>query len=116
MAFLGDAVYEKLMREHILLCGNTPVAKLHNACTKRVCAEYQAKAAQLVIPILTEDELAVFRRGKNATGINPPKHSTILEYRMATALECLFGWLELQGLSSRRNELFEIIWEMGEDD
>ena len=108
---MGDAVYERIVREKILLCANTAVNKLHNQSVKYVCCEFQAKAFDKIKDFLSEDEMAIFKRGKNATGVNPPKHSTILEYRMATALECLFGWLELMGEFERQKQIFDLIWE-----
>lgn len=113
LAFLGDAVYERLVRERILLSGNVPVAKLHNSAVGRVCCEYQAKAYHFIKELLNEDEYAILKRGRNATGVTAPRHSTIAEYHAATGLECLFGWLQLQGLYDRQKELFDLIWDMG---
>ena len=112
LAFLGDVIYEKLVREYIILKGNMPVAKLHNLSVKKVCAEYQAKGVELIKDKLDEEELDVLRRGRNASGITAPKHSTVAEYRMATSLECLFGYLHLAGRDDRVEELFDVIWNM----
>ncbi len=114
LAFLGDVIYEKLVREYIILKGNMPVAKLHNLSVKKVCAEYQAKGVELIRDMLTEEEQDVLRRGRNATGITAPKHSTVAEYRTATSLECLFGYLHLAGQEKRIEELFDVIWNMEE--
>ncbi len=114
LAFLGDVIYEKLVREYILLVGNMPVSKLHSLSVKRVCAEYQARGVEVIKPLLDEEELDVLRRGRNASGITAPKHSTVAEYRLATALECLFGYLHLAGRDERVEELFDIIWKMDE--
>lgn len=114
LAFLGDAVYEKLVRERLVLMGNMPVSKLHRMSVERVCAEYQARAAELIKPLLSEEEQDVLRRGRNASGISVPKHSTVAEYRAATSLECLFGYLHLCGRDDRAEELFEIAWNMEE--
>ena len=108
LAFLGDVIYEKLVREYIILKGNMPVAKLHNLSVKKVCAEYQAKGVELIRDMLTEEEQDVLRRGRNATGITAPKHSTV------TSLECLFGYLHLAGQEKRIEELFDVIWNMEE--
>ena len=110
LAFLGDAVYGQLVRERLLLAANRPVGQLHQLATKRVRASYQAKAVEIVIPFLNEEEQAVLKRGRNATGTTVPKHSSAVEYRHATALESLFGYLHLKGEIERINQLFEIIW------
>lgn len=112
LAFLGDVIYEKLVREYIILMGNMPASKLHSLSVKKVCAEYQAKGVERIRDMLDGEELDVLRRGRNATGINPPKHSTVMEYRTATALECLFGYLHLAGRTERIEQLFDVIWKM----
>lgn len=116
LAFLGDVIYEKLVREYIVLMGNMPVSKLHTLSVKKVCAEYQARGVELVKEKLTEEELDVLRRGRNASGVTAPKHSTVAEYRAATALECLFGYLHLKGCDDRVEELFDLIWKMDENE
>ena len=110
LAFLGDAVYEQLVREKIVLTANMPVKKLHKEAVERVRAAYQSKAVDVIMPHLTEEEEAVFKRGRNATGNTVPKSSNPVEYRRATALETLFGYLHLTGNSERIVELFDIIW------
>ena len=110
LAFLGDAVYEQLVREKIVLTANMPVKKLHKEAVERVRAAYQSRAVDVIMPHLTEEEEAVFKRGRNATGNTVPKSSNPVEYRRATALETLFGYLHLTGNSERIVELFDIIW------
>lgn len=109
LAFLGDSVYDTLIREYLLLMANMPVAKLHSAKIKLVCAEFQSKAYELISEKLTEHELAVLKRGRNATGNTVPKHADAAEYRRATALECLFGYLYITGENERIRELFDFI-------
>ncbi|MBR5681753.1 MAG: ribonuclease III [Ruminococcus sp.] len=109
LAFLGDSVYDTLIREYLLLRANMPVAKLHSAKIKLVCAEFQSKAYDIVSEKLTEHELAVLKRGRNATGNTVPKHADAAEYRRATALECLFGYLYITGENERIRELFGFI-------
>ena len=109
LAFLGDSVYDTLVREYLLRRANMPVAKLHSAKIKLVCAEFQSKAYDILAEVLTEHELAVLKRGRKATGNTVPKHADAVEYRRATAVECLFGYLYLTGGSERVSELFEII-------
>lgn len=109
LAFLGDSVYDTLVREYLLKRANMPAAKLHSMKIKLVCAEFQSKAYSTITDALTEKELTVLKRGRNATGNNVPKHAEAAEYRRATALECLFGYLRLTGQSERIKELFELI-------
>jgi ribonuclease-3 family protein len=109
LAFLGDSVYDTLIREYLLLMANMPVAKLHSAKIKLVCAEFQSKAYDIISENLTEHELAVLKRGRNATGNTVPKHADAAEYRRATALECLFGYLYITGENERIRELFGFI-------
>ena len=109
LAFLGDSVYDTYIREYLLRQANMPVAKLHSAKIRLVCAEFQSMAYEFVADKLTEQELAVLKRGRNATGNTVPKHADAAEYRRATALECLFGYLYLTGRNERIRELFELI-------
>ncbi len=114
LAFLGDSVYEQLVREKILLAANMPANKLHKLAVSRVCAEYQSECVLMLEEqqVLTESEKEVFKRGRN-TKVNAPKHSTIAEYRNATGLECLFGFLYLTAQHERIEVLFELCWEHG---
>lgn len=109
LAFLGDAVYEKLVREMIVTRANMPAAKLHNEAVKYVCCEYQSEAVERIFDRLSDEEQAVYKRGRNSDGISPPKHSSAQDYRRATGLECLFGYLELTGETERIREIFEMI-------
>lgn len=109
LAFLGDSVYDMLVREYLLRKANMPVAKLHSAKIKLVCAEFQSNAYETLAQALDEHELAVLKRGRNATGNTVPKHAEAAQYRRATAVECLFGYLQLTGRTERITELFELI-------
>lgn len=109
LAFLGDSVYDMLVREYLLRKANMPVAKLHSAKIKLVCAEFQSDAYDTLAEALDERELAVLKRGRNATGNTVPKHAEAAQYRRATAVECLFGHLQLTGRTDRINELFKLI-------
>lgn len=111
LAFLGDSVYEQLVRERLVVFANMPAGKLHNLSVKYVCCEFQSQACEIIEPHLSEEERDIMRRGRNASGIAPPKHSGVTEYRRATALECLFGYLHLLGRRERIEELFKKIWE-----
>lgn len=114
LAFLGDSVYEVLVRKEILLLANLPVSKLHSLKISRVCAAYQAAALEKIMSVLDDKEISIVKRGRNATGNTVPKHASAAEYRKATALECLFGYLYLLGRQDRIDELFRIIWGMEE--
>ena len=111
LAFLGDDVYEILVRERIVHRANMPVNKLHLQAVEQVRASYQSKAYAVVEPVLTEEELAALKRGRNISSIKPPKNGTMQDYRRATGLECLFGYLYLKGEIQRINELFFMIEE-----
>ena len=89
-----------------------PVRKLHALTIEKVRAEFQASAIMKLIEEgqLSEKEQEVFRNGRNACGVSAPKHSTVGEYRAATGLECLFGYLHLAGNDERCRELLELIW------
>lgn len=115
LAFLGDAVYEQLVREKLLLRANMPAGKLHKLAVKYVCCEFQSAAVERLFDSLTEDEQAIYKRGRNADGITAPKHSSVAEYRRATGLECLFGYLSLMGEDARVREIFEMVWGTGEE-
>ncbi len=106
LAFVGDGVYSLLVREHLLGQANRPVGELHRLAVERVRAEAQAAAARRLADHLTEEEQAVFKRGRNA-------HSTRTgaDYHQATGLESLFGYLYLAGRSKRVQELFSLCLE-----
>ncbi|MBQ6052173.1 MAG: ribonuclease III [Clostridia bacterium] len=108
LAYLGDAVYELLVREKLLLEGNRPNGALHEKATGYVSSKGQSEAFLKIEPYLTEDELAVYRRGRNAHSV-PNKNNDYDEYRRATGLEAVFGYLRLCGEVGRINELFSII-------
>ena len=116
LAFLGDSVYDTLVRDRLLRGANLPAAKLHSAKVKLVCAEYQSSVYDRIAQALDERELAVLKRGRNATGGTAPKHAEIIAYRRATAVECLFGYLYLLGRNERIAEIFEIAMEGGPEE
>lgn len=114
LAFLGDAVYEQLVRERLILVANMPVRRLHTLTVGYVRAAYQSRASELIEPLLTEEEGDIFRRGRNCNNSTVPKNCDVVEYRRATALEALFGYLYLTGQKERVAQLFESIWAMGQ--
>ena len=105
LAFLGDAVYELEIRRFICAGGSVPSGVLHKKTVHYVCASYQAKAYDLLESFLTEGEMAVMKRGRNANGASVPKSSSPQEYRKATGVESLFGYLYLKGEEERINEI-----------
>ena len=111
LAHLGDGVYELMVRSWLCLHGKATNAGLHKAAVKYVSAPAQAKLAHAILPILTEEEQAVYRRGRNSHTAAIPKGASVGEYHAATALETLFGWLYLQGKTERLNELFDLMME-----
>ena len=111
LAHMGDGVFELLVRSWLCLHGKATSAGLHRATVARVAAPAQARQMERMLPLLTEEELAIYRRGRNAHVHAVPKHATAGEYAKATGLECLFGALFLTGQTARINELFESTME-----
>ena len=109
LAHVGDAVYELLYRSKLCTDGHTAVAEMHRMTVAFVRAEAQAEAAAKLLPVLTQDETSVFKRGRNAKVNSVPHNADIGQYHAATGLEALFGWLYLLGRTERINELFKII-------
>lgn len=109
LAFLGDSVYDTFVREYLLKKANMPAAKLHSAKVRLVCAEFQSEVYEIFLDKLTEHELSVMKRGRNATGNTVPKHADAAQYRRATAVECVFGYLYITGQLERLDELFELV-------
>jgi len=106
LAFLGDTVFDLLVREELLREANRPPGKLHLAAKEQVNCRAQAQLYEKLLPLLTEKEADILRRGKNAKpGHTPPRQSRE-DYAKATAVEALFGWLWLQGDFIRAKELF----------
>ena len=115
LAFIGDGVYELLAREHLLSQGNAPVGKLHERTVELVSAGAQAAAYERIAGLLTREEEAVYRRGRNANSTRCPRHTDPAVYRRATGVEALFGWLYLTGQTARVGELFTAVLASRED-
>ena len=111
LAFVGDGVFELFVRERLVCQANCPVNTLHKNAVAQVCCGAQAQAAQKLIPLFTEEEEAVFRRGRNAKVSHVPKNSSPADYHAATALETLFGYLYLKGELTRLRQFFALICE-----
>ena len=114
LAHLGDAVYELLVRSWLCVQGRATSKGLHRAAVTYVKAPAQAAAMERILPLLTEEELGVHRRARNARVHTIPQNASRGEYMQATALEALFGYLYLKGEKERINRLFAAIME--EDD
>ena len=112
LAHLGDAVYELLARTWLCAHGKDTGKGLHRATIELVRAESQARRAEAILPMLTEEEQAVFRRGRNAQVHSIPAHASRAQYGTATAVEALLGWLYLKGRKDRANELFCAMMDM----
>ena len=108
---MGDCVYEILCRAYLCAHGGKKVDRLHQETIRMVKATAQAKFADQMLPLLTEEELAYYRRGKNSHVHAVPKSCTPAEYAKATGLEALFGALYLAGETDRINELFKLVME-----
>lgn len=110
LAFMGDAVYEQLVREYIIRQMSTlQPSKLHKKSVELVNASAQAKAVARIITLLSTEEQDLIRRGRNANSSHIPKNANPLDYRHATGLEALFGYLFLCGEHKRIIEIFELI-------
>ena len=112
LAHLGDAVYELLVRTYLCAHGKATGKGLHRATVELVRAPAQAEAAEKILAMLTEEEQAVFRRGRNANVHSIPQNASRAQYQQATALEALMGWLYLRGQKDRIEALFSVM--MGE--
>lgn len=111
LAHMGDAVYELLVRTWLCAHGKATGKGLHRATVALVCAPKQAELAQRILTLLTEEEQAVFRRGRNANVHSIPAHASRAQYQQATALEALLGWLHLSGRHDRVEQLFAVMME-----
>ena len=112
LAYIGDSVYEVFTRKKVLEENpNLPAHKLHKENVKYVKAEAQSNAMAKIEPILTESELAIYKRGRNAKSGTVPKNADLTDYRRATGFEALIGFLELSGQNERLLEIMEIAFD-----
>ena len=111
LAHMGDAVFEILVRTWLCAHGKATGKGLHQATIRLVCAESQAEKAERILPLLTEEEMAVFKRGRNTQVHTVPGHASRAQYGEATALEALLGWLWLRGQKDRIGQLFDNMME-----
>ena len=109
LAFIGDGVYDLLVREALVNRANRPAGELNRQKVAMVNCKAQAQFSELLMPMLSEKELAVYKRGRNAAPKCTPKNGSVADYHSATGLECLFGYLHLNGEGARIEELFALI-------
>ena len=110
LAFVGDGVYEMLAREEVVFRHTSLSAKkLHILTVELVRATAQCRGCEAIKDELTEEEMNIFKRGRNANGVTAPKSTSAAEYRVATGVEALFGWLYLSGQGERIRQLFQMI-------
>lgn len=109
LAYIGDTVFDLYVRSQLVLTTGLTAHGLHLAAAKRVCASAQAEAYRRIEGVLTDDEAAVYRRGRNGHMGTIPKNASIADYRSATGLEAVVGWLYLKGDDARLNELMRLI-------
>ncbi len=110
LAYYGDSVLELFVRERLVRCGLSTAAHLNKAARDYVTAPRQAEAMERLTPHLSEEELAIYRRGRNNVHANVPKSATVAQYRAATGMECLFAALYLSDREARARELFELAY------
>ncbi len=115
LAYLGDAVYERMVRLSLVKNANMSAGKLHKKGVHLVNAHYQARCVKVLEEDLSEDEADILRRGRNAKSLTVPKHTNVIEYKLATGLEALFGYLELIGEYKRIEEIFEMCLKIDEE-
>ncbi len=108
LAYLGDCVIELCVRRYLVESGLSTSAHLNAAALEFVRAGEQAEAVHRLLPILDEEEAAYFRRGRNLGHTSVPKRATVAQYRAATGMEALFGYLQLAGRQERIEELFRV--------
>lgn len=111
LAFIGDTVFDMLVREDIICGANRPANDLHNLAVKKVKASSQAHFCDIITPVLSEKELSVFKRGRNAKSGHLPKNASQSDYHMATGFEALLGYLYLSDELERIRELYALITE-----
>lgn len=111
LAFLGDSVYEMFVRTKILSSGNRPANELHKIAVGYVKAKAQATAAHKILDTLSDEELSIYKRGRNTNIHTVPKNADMADYRHATALEALIGYLYLRGEEERLSEILNIAFD-----
>ncbi len=106
LAFVGDAVYTLYVRQSLALSSGCKTGELNRRATQVVSAHGQSEQTERVLPLLTEEEAEIYRRGRNAKKLTKSKHATVAEYTRSTGLEAVIGYLYLTGRTERIRELF----------
>ncbi len=109
LAYEGDAIYELKVRTYLLEQSESNVNTLHRLASRFVSAAAQSRLMEILEPVLNEEEVEIYHRGRNAKSHSRPKNAEMIEYRRATGFECLFGYLYLSGQNERLDDLFELI-------
>ncbi len=107
LAYIGDAVYEIMVRQYMLATGSHQADRLHKHTIRMVNAGAQSDMIRALMTELTETETGIFKRGRNASTLTTARNQSVTDYRRATGLEALFGYLYLSGQQERLRELFE---------
>ena len=108
LAYMGDCIFDLCVREYLLKQANMPANKLHQKSKALVNATSQSKMYKSLINIVSEEEKSILKRGRNANSNTKAKNAAMIDYKNATGLEALFGYLYLKGEQQRINELFKI--------
>jgi len=111
LAYIGDAVFELLVRSYLIKNGGSTAGEMSANAVKLVRANAQSDMYHKLVPVLTEAELSALKRGRNAYTKMHPKSASVSEYRHATGVEALFGYLYIKGQAERITELFKICME-----
>jgi ribonuclease-3 family protein len=106
LAYIGDCVLELLVREKLISSGERKTGKLSAMAQKIVCAPAQSEKVDLLLPMLTEEEMGIYKLGRNHKVSGKPKNATAVEYHRATGMEAVFGYLHLKGRTERIREIF----------
>ena len=105
LAYIGDGIYDLIIRSLVVAKGNTRASELHKRTSQIVKAHTQAEMMEILLPLLTEEEENIYRRGRNAKSFTMAKNATMTDYRKATGFEALMGYLALSGRQDRVNAL-----------
>ena len=111
LAYIGDAVIELAVRDALISSGRTDTGRLSFAAQKLVCAQTQSAVVEKLLPILTEEETAAYKLGRNHRISGKPKHASVSEYSRATGLEAIFGYLHLTGNAERVQQLIHAAYD-----
>lgn len=115
LAFIGDAVYELAIRSFVLSKGEAKIGTVHKKTVELVNADSQAKCMDILLPTLSEEELTVFKRGRNAHSAHTPKNKTEAQYHKSTGFEALVGYLYLKKDYGRLKEIFSVAMNRSEE-